>query len=421
MIAQLGERWLAPRGERLGDWRRLIWPLAAVSGAPLIIAIGRAHVFTLMDPFLATLHRDYIQEFLPLWKTLRSFDFYAIFQSIVLGGVPLVAGIATLSYRRRETSIVVWYATIAAGVLTAMAWAQSRWLLNVTGIQISLVLVLLAVWTASLNVVWRWAAALLLAGVLFVPNASWRYFGAKKDIAARRVSPKDAVAALNRDIAATLRASQPEGEIVLLSSPNGSVGISYFGRFKTLGTLYWENNEGLKAAASILAARDEREAATLLRAHGVTHIAVVSDENFIAQYYQLLHPGASLEELRTCFGLRLLLDKRVPQWLQMLPYKVPDDLRSLNVSVMLFKVNFRQNLAEAIYNVALTQSEYRTKISVGSNPWSPRPRLHNIAEICERYGGGGHAVVGAVSLKPDALDEGRQYMAEIIEELRFED
>jgi hypothetical protein len=76
---------------------------------------------------------------------------------------------------------------------------------------------------------------------------------------------------------------------------------------------------------------------------------------------------------------------------------------------------------ETTYNVALTQSEFRTKISVGSNPWSPRPRLHNIAEICERYGGGGHAVVGAVSLKPDELDKGRQYMQEIIEELRFED
>jgi tetratricopeptide (TPR) repeat protein len=119
--------------------------------------------------------------------------------------------------------------------------------------------------------------------------------------------------------------------------------------------LYWENNDGLQSAASILGARDEREAATLLRAHGVTHIAIISDENFIAQYYQLLHPHASLDEIKKCFGLRLLIDKQVPQWLQMIPYKVPDDLSSLNVTVMLFKVNFKQNLAEAIYNVALTQ------------------------------------------------------------------
>lgn len=76
---------------------------------------------------------------------------------------------------------------------------------------------------------------------------------------------------------------------------------------------------------------------------------------------------------------------------------------------------------ETTYNVSLSQSKFRTKISVGSNPWSPRPRLHNIAEICERYGGGGHAVVGAVSLKPDDLELGKQYMREIIEQLQFED
>jgi len=76
---------------------------------------------------------------------------------------------------------------------------------------------------------------------------------------------------------------------------------------------------------------------------------------------------------------------------------------------------------QTTYNVSLTQSDFRTKISVGSNPWAPRPRAHNIAEICERYGGGGHAVVGAVSLPREAVGLGREYMREIVEELRFED
>lgn len=76
---------------------------------------------------------------------------------------------------------------------------------------------------------------------------------------------------------------------------------------------------------------------------------------------------------------------------------------------------------EVTYVVSLSQSSFRTKISVGSNPWAPRPRIHNIAEICERYGGGGHAVVGAVSLKPEDLELGKQYMREIIEELQFAD
>ena len=76
---------------------------------------------------------------------------------------------------------------------------------------------------------------------------------------------------------------------------------------------------------------------------------------------------------------------------------------------------------QTTYNVALTQGKHRTKISVGSNPWSPRPRLHNIAEICEKYGGGGHAVVGAVSLPPDSVELGRKYMNEIIEILQFDE
>ncbi len=76
---------------------------------------------------------------------------------------------------------------------------------------------------------------------------------------------------------------------------------------------------------------------------------------------------------------------------------------------------------ETTYVVSVSQSSYRTKISVGSNPWSPRPRNHNIAKICERYGGGGHPVVGAVSLAPDELETARKYAKEIIEELQFPD
>jgi hypothetical protein len=73
---------------------------------------------------------------------------------------------------------------------------------------------------------------------------------------------------------------------------------------------------------------------------------------------------------------------------------------------------------EATYTVALTRAPQRTKISVGSNPWAPRPRRHNIATICERYGGGGHAVVGAISFAPDEVEKGRQVMHEIVEELQ---
>ncbi|MFS8085842.1 MAG: phosphoesterase [Acidobacteriota bacterium] len=74
--------------------------------------------------------------------------------------------------------------------------------------------------------------------------------------------------------------------------------------------------------------------------------------------------------------------------------------------------------SEATYSVALTRGPQRTKISVGSNPWAPRPRRHNIASICERYGGGGHAVVGAISFGTDEVERARQAMTEIVAELQ---
>jgi nanoRNase/pAp phosphatase (c-di-AMP/oligoRNAs hydrolase) len=45
------------------------------------------------------------------------------------------------------------------------------------------------------------------------------------------------------------------------------------------------------------------------------------------------------------------------------------------------------------------------------------PRTHNIAKICERYGGGGHAVVGAISFKPEEVEEARAAVREIVAEL----
>ncbi|MFL6231330.1 MAG: hypothetical protein ACJ741_21355 [Pyrinomonadaceae bacterium] len=75
---------------------------------------------------------------------------------------------------------------------------------------------------------------------------------------------------------------------------------------------------------------------------------------------------------------------------------------------------------ETTYSVALTRTTQRTKISVGSNPWAPRPRTHNIATICERYGGGGHAVVGAVSFATDEVERARRAAQEIVAELQSE-
>jgi hypothetical protein len=73
---------------------------------------------------------------------------------------------------------------------------------------------------------------------------------------------------------------------------------------------------------------------------------------------------------------------------------------------------------DSTYTVSVSTSSFRTKVSVGSNPWAPAPLKYNLATICERYGGGGHAKVGAISFPIGAVAEARKAAAEIREELQ---
>jgi hypothetical protein len=73
---------------------------------------------------------------------------------------------------------------------------------------------------------------------------------------------------------------------------------------------------------------------------------------------------------------------------------------------------------ESIYSVGLSKSSFRVKVSVGSNPWAPQQPVVNLAKICERYGGGGHARVGAISFNVNQHAAAMRASEEIVSELR---
>ena len=69
----------------------------------------------------------------------------------------------------------------------------------------------------------------------------------------------------------------------------------------------------------------------------------------------------------------------------------------------------------SMYTVSVLDGGFRVKVSVGSNPWPPDFPHHNLAELCERYGGGGHPRVGAISYGPKEFDRARLTAAEIVD------
>jgi hypothetical protein len=90
---------------------------------------------------------------------------------------------------------------------------------------------------------------------------------------------------------------------------------------------------------------------------------------------------------------------------------IDDDLEGYNKFIPYYL------FPNSTYTVSVSTSSFRTKVSVGSNPWTPQLPEHNLATICERYGGGGHPRVGAISFEVGAIERARTVANEIRREL----
>jgi hypothetical protein len=128
--------------------------------------------------------------------------------------------------------------------------------------------------------------------------------------------------------------ANPRRSPVVLSDPTSSTELAYYGGIQTIGTLYWENMEGLKRAAAIFSASSELEAHSLLLEAGVTHIVLPSWDDFsdLSAYRRLF--GAS----DTSYLERVLAGNVNPAWLREYPYPIPDSFGIPEESVRVFEV-----------------------------------------------------------------------------------
>jgi hypothetical protein len=63
---------------------------------------------------------------------------------------------------------------------------------------------------------------------------------------------------------------------------------------------------------------------------------------------------------------------------------------------------------ECVYSVSVSASPVRAKVSLGTNPWNQASANQNLASLAEKYGGGGHPRVSAISFDPDDLPRARE-------------
>ena len=122
------------------------------------------------------------------------------------------------------------------------------------------------------------------------------------------------------------------------------------------------------------------------------------------------HLGPLLERHRKSIGI---LKDRAEARDGVIYFDVSDlDLEGYNKFIPYFL------FPDFLYTVGVSASPMRAKVSVGTNPWKEPPKDVNLASLCEKYGGGGHARVAAISLAPEDLPRARQVAQEIAETLR---
>lgn len=361
LVAEMMDLINAAPAERRAAWSRVIWAaslaLPAI-GAPILLILARGPaVFALADPFMARLH-DSIGEFLPMAVRIMgrsTREFIEVIGWKLL--TPLAAVILLVFTRRRPHMLLVTAALTFIAMLAMGLFWQARWGTIAASAELPLVVVFIVVlhgfaWAGSTTLRRVVTTAVLLTIFYLAPIAQF-IAGQAQLLSTKSVPPDHVLELVYRDIAASIIKSAPDSKVVLFTNPNASVATGYYGRFQTLGTLYWENDEGLRNAAELTCAPSDEAAEALVRRFGVTHIAVVSEENFVLGYARLLNPKITLDELKKTFGFRLL-SRNIPVWLEPIVYTAPRGLTGnlASLEVDLYKVSFGQSFAQAYLNAA---------------------------------------------------------------------
>lgn len=73
---------------------------------------------------------------------------------------------------------------------------------------------------------------------------------------------------------------------------------------------------------------------------------------------------------------------------------------------------------ECVYSISVSASATRAKVSLGTNPWNQATANANLASLAEKFGGGGHQRVAAISFDPKDLPRAKEVASGLVATLR---
>lgn len=297
----------------------LTFALAAVAAVP--VAIWKVHDAAFLIPDLPSLRLTK----LPEGAVAQSLGAWIVrdgpTRSVVAALLPLllIAPAAWLLLRRpADSGARVAVALTLGPVLIALGFAcqQLVWWNALDGLLLVMLVAAAGGWQGATSrgyarLVWFGAFVLmLLPGVVqIVPRA-----GAKKEDDLTR---SEVLGLIERDLAGWLALHADPGGAVVLAPPNETTALCYYGGLRGIGTLSWENKEGVAAAVRILSAPSVQEAKELIDRRGITHLVLLSWDSTFDDYAR-----AGTGQVEGTFRNQLRFST-LPLWLRPLAYPLP--------------------------------------------------------------------------------------------------
>lgn len=337
----------------------MVLSTAAILLPGIVILLAPRAWFVFHDSFLIQLHQT-IYEFQPITFLLHLaskgghtdkvvMQFFNITPFLILPVAGLLFWKTVPSAEKGWLTLVLVVGVIFMGLVGR----YMRWGIVAPGPMLVLLVALMAMMDT-----WRISGRLpgipqtVMVGLMgimlwIVPFDVLKQVSSLKEKTLADMSRDEAVSIVIREVARDIRATSKTQPAVVLSSPNATVRLMQQGGLQGIGSLYWWNVEGLKAAAEMYGEQDDATAEKIFRKHGVTHWAIISEDDYIEGYFNLykgiikerckdLNPSVTLERSLAC---RLAFrGEKSPPWLRRVPVILPPYLSGLNLQVVIFEV-----------------------------------------------------------------------------------
>ena len=189
---------------------------------------------------------------------------------------------------------------------------------------------------------WIWVGALAVAWMAGFAQMFPRF----KPGATTTLNESEVYGLVERDLARWLSNQAGAGKVVVLAPNNVTSTLCFYGSMRGLGTLSWENQDGVGAAVRIASASTPEEAKELIEGRGITHIVIPSWDSYLDVYARM-----GMGQMEGTFMNRLH-NWKLPPWLRPVAYQLPTIHGFEGQSLIILEVVEDQEDAVALSRVA---------------------------------------------------------------------